>query len=240
MLRLLVSHYDDVPGNPILAGLAFVGDDIGEVTQPLTTDEIVAAHEYVSRIDEPENWTLLTARLLKNHSTRHPFWYQQPDHMKWRWEAAAQCLDNFHSVRTSWQSARLTTEFFSMVLPISLTESHIQVLMYACSPEDLKLLSDALSVPISLVSTLTGLLRWAMGSHLGFLNYIKRGGAQKRLPMSVILQTPGHAGRAYDYQNLPEPPSGTLFYASLGGTSGSIPSTSTTVPLGCRPRGESR
>lgn len=240
MLRLLVSHYDDVPGNPILAGLAFVGDDIGEVTQPLTTDEIVAAHEYVSRIDEPENWTLLTARLLKNHSTRHPFWYQQPDHMKWRWEAAAQCLDNFHSVRTSWQSARLTTEFFSMVLPISLTESHIQVLMYACSPEDLKLLSDALSVPISLVSTLTGLLRWAMGSHLGFLNYIKRGGAQKRLPMSVILQTPGHAGRAYDYQNLPEPPSGTLFYASLGGTSGSIPSTSTTVPLGRRPRGESR
>lgn len=56
-----------------------------------------------------------------------------------------------------------------MILPIFLTESHIQDLLYACSPDDLKPLSDALSIHISLVSTLTGLLRWAMGSHLGFL-----------------------------------------------------------------------
>ena len=74
MLRLLVSHYDDVPGNPILAGLAFVGGDLDEVTQPLTTDEIVAAHEYVSWINEPEKWTPLTGRSLKNHSGRHTFW----------------------------------------------------------------------------------------------------------------------------------------------------------------------
>lgn len=54
VLRLLVSHYDDIPGNPILAGLALVGGDVADVTRPLTKDEIVSAHECVSRIDKPE------------------------------------------------------------------------------------------------------------------------------------------------------------------------------------------
>lgn len=57
-----------------------------------------------------------------------------------------------------------------------------------------------------------GVLRWAMRSHPGFLNYIKRGGTQKRLPPSVVFQTPGHAGRAYEGQN----PQSHLLWAFFG------------------------
>lgn len=56
-------------------------------------------------------------------------------------------------------------------------------------------------MPVALVETMAGMLRWSLGSHLGFLNLVKRGGGQLRLPLSVALQTPGHTGRVYDYQN---------------------------------------
>lgn len=73
--------------------------------------------------------------------------------------------------------------------------------MHSHSPESYKLLSDALSVPVALVETMAGVLRWSLGSHLGFLNPVKRGGAQLRLPLSVVLQTPGRTAKVYDYQN---------------------------------------
>lgn len=46
----------------------------------------------------------LTASSLKEHATRHPFRYQDIDHMRWRWQEAALCLDKFNSVSTSRQS----------------------------------------------------------------------------------------------------------------------------------------
>lgn len=46
----------------------------------------------------------LTPSTLKQHATRHPFCYQDIDHMRWRWQEAARCLDKFNSVSTSRQS----------------------------------------------------------------------------------------------------------------------------------------
>lgn len=49
VLRLLVTEYDDVPKNPVLAGMELVGDDTDDVTARMTKAETIAAHEYVKQ-----------------------------------------------------------------------------------------------------------------------------------------------------------------------------------------------
>lgn len=103
----------------------------------------------------------------------------------------------------------LDLQFFAPFLATEPNEHKYCDILHAESNEEMTALAKDMGLPLPLLKTMAGLLRWALGSRLGFLNHVSGEGDYQEMVRSVVLQTAGDFGRRYDTQN---PQSHLLWY----------------------------
>lgn len=88
----------------------------------------------------------------------------------------------------------LTQQFSEPFVERRLSEVEIQDLMFSTLEESAATIASDLGHATTLVQTLAGVLRWALGSRFGHLNYVKRQDQQK-LPPKRYRADPGAYGK---------------------------------------------